>query len=537
MPSLVVAPQPIAAEEGARVLIRGGNAIDAAVTCALVQSVVDPQMCGIGGYGLLTLHLAGEAGPVGVDAPAVAGSRVTPDMWVDRVLGLNPDGWGYFLRDKVNDAGYTSVCAPGTVRLLAHMLDRWGTISWAEALTPAARIAEAGWAVHETLARQWRTPAAYAGACSQLEYIQRNAEARRIYLKPDGSPYLTGEVIRNPDYARTLRDLAEAGPQDFYTGALAARMSADLASNGAYVTAGDLADYALRDAPPVRGSYRGVEIATATAPHGGATLVAMLNILEGWDLAGFGHNSAEYVYRVSMAMKAAFADRNRWMADAAFSDVPMAWMTSKERAGEWRAHIDAGRTIEPTATPTGTPATTHVSVVDGRGNAVALTHSLGASSGVITPGLGFMYNNSMINFDPVPGGPNSIAPRKGRTTGMAPTILYRDGAPIAVLGAPGASRIITGVLQVILNLIDFGMPVGAAVAAPRFDCQINEIRCQRRIPSFVLEEVRARHPISHIPQSHGAMSLVHAISIDPRTGALDGAADTGGDGMAIEVKS
>lgn len=535
MPSLIVAPQPIAAEEGARVLLRGGNAIDAAVTCALVQTVVDPQMCGIAGYGLLTLHLAGAGDPVGVDAPAVAGSRVTPDMWADRVLGLNPDGWGYFLRDKVNDAGYTSICAPGTVRLLAHMLERWGTIAWPEALTPAARIAEAGWAVHEPLARQWRTPAAYAGACSQLEYIERNAEARRLYLKPGGAPYLTGEVIRNPDYARTLRDLAEAGPEDFYTGALAARMAADLDANGAFVTAADLAEYAMRAAPPVRGSYRGVDIATATAPHGGPTVVAILNILEGWDLGAMGHNSAEYVYRVSMAMKAAFADRNRWMADNAFTSVPLEWMTSKQRAAEWRAHIEAGQPIDPAAVPTGTPTTTHVSVVDGRGNAVALTHSLGASSGVITPGLGFMYNNSMINFDPLPGGANSIAPRKGRTTGMAPTILYRGGRPFAVLGAPGASRIITGVLQVILNLIDFGMPVDAAVAAPRFDCQINEIRCQRRIPSFVLDEVRKRHPISHIPQSHGGMALVHAITIDPATGALAGGADTGGDGMAITI--
>ena len=537
MKSIISAPQPIAVDEAVRVLQRGGNAIDAAVTCAFAQAVVDPQMCGIGGYALLTAQLAGQPEPIGFDAPALAGSKTSPEMWQNRVIGMNPDGWGYFLRDKVNDAGYTSICAPGTVTMLAHMLEKWGTISWAQAIEPAARLAEDGWQVHETLSRQWRTPAGYPEACSQLEYILRNAEARKIYLKPDGSAYLTGETICNPDYARTLRHLAKHGADDFYTGELAAKMSADLEASGAYVIASDFANYKLRPAPPTRGAYRGHEVASSTAPHGGATLIAILNILEHFEIGKLGHNSPEYILLVSQAMKAAFADRNRFMADAAFVDVPLGWMTSRERAAEWAEHIRAGKPITQSNTPTGTPHTTTISVVDGLGNCVALTHSLGSSSGVITPGLGFMYNNSMVNFDPLPGGANSIAPGKGRTTGMSPTIVYKNGKPVMVLSAPGASRIITGVLQVMLNVIDFGMPIAEAVLAPRFDCQIGEIRCQRRIPSFVLDEVRKRHPISHIPQSHGQMGLVHAITIDPHTGALAGGADSGGDGMAVLVES
>lgn len=538
----IVAPQPIAVEEGAKVLMAGGNAIDAAVTCAFVQAIVDPQMCGIGGYACLNLHLAspeggaGEASKVGLDAPALAGANVTPDMWVDKVIGPNPDGWGYFLQGKVNDAGYTSICTPGWVKAMATILERWGTLSWAQALEPAARIAEEGFIVGERMGIRWLMRAKYPEACELLDYIKLNSEASRIYLKADGTPYRVGERLRNPDYARTLRYLGERGPDDFYHGELAHTMSQDWAANGAYVTAGDLADYRLREDQLVTGSYRGHTVTSATAPHGGPTLIAILNILEGYDLAALGHNSPEYIYRVGMAMKAAFADRNRFMADPEFIDVPIDWMMSKARAAEWRDHIDAGKAIEEAAfSPTGTPDTTHVSVVDRHGNCVALTHSLGASSGVITPGLGFMYNNSMINFHPLPGHPNSIAPGKGRTTGMAPTIVYQGEKPLIVLGSPGATRIITSNVQVILNVLDFGMSVSDAVHAPRFDCQVNTIRCHARIPEYVCAEVRKRHPIERFPQSHGGFALVHAITIDPATGALAGAADTGADGMALVV--
>jgi gamma-glutamyltranspeptidase/glutathione hydrolase len=535
MRGAIVGPQPVAVEAGAKVLMAGGNAFDAAVTCAFVQGVVDPQMCGVGGYMLVTAHVAGSGQAMGFDAPAVAGSRVTPDMWVDKVIRLNPDGWGYFLRGKLNDVGYTSICTPGWVRGMAALLERYGTISWADAIAPAIEVAEQGHVVGETKANGWRRKAAYPEASSLLDYIQSNAEARRIYLKENGEPYDMGEVHRNPDFGKTLRRLAEAGPEDFYTGELAATMAADIEANGGFVTAEDLATYRLRENWLVRGTYRGHEIVSATAPHGGPTLIAILNILEGYDLAKLDHNSPEYIYLVAMAMKAAFADRNAYLADPDFVDVPVEWMISKERAAYWRERIDSGEPIDAAAVPTGTPTTTHVSVLDEAGNFVALTHSLGASSGVITPGLGFMYNNSMINFDPMPGNPNSIAPRKGRTTGMTPTVVYRDGKPVMVLGSPGATRIITSNLQVILNVLDFGMSLTDAVHAPRFDCQIGDIRCHARIPEYVCAEVRKRHPIVRIPRSHGGFALVQALSRDPDSGTVQGASDTGADGMALFV--
>jgi gamma-glutamyltranspeptidase/glutathione hydrolase len=516
--------------------MKGGNAVDAAVTCALVQAIVDPQMCGIGGYAVLNLHLAGQAGSIGLDAPALAGSRVTPDMWAARVIGPNPDGWGFFLEDKLNDVGYTAICTPGTVRMLAAMLERWGTFTWAQAAEPAVRVAEEGFLVLDRLAGRWKRPRTYPEASTLLDYILANTEASRIYLKADGSPYDIGMTLRNPDYARTLRHLAEHGPEDFYHGELADRMAQDLEAGGSFVTRQDLETYQLRESPPVVGTYRGYTISSAGPPHGGATLLAILNILEGYDLASLGHNSPEYIYLVSMAMKAAFADRNPVMADPAFEDVPVDWMISKQRALFWQEEIEAGREIKVSFAPGELPHTTHVSIVDGVGNCVSLTHSLGSSSGVITPGLGFMYNNSMINFHPYPGHPNSIAPRKGRTTGMAPTIVYGpDDNPLLVLGAPGATRIITSNLQVILNVLDFGMSISEAVHAPRFDCQLGAIRCQARIPEFVMAEVRKRHPIQHIPYSHGGLALVHAIYIDPATGMLAGAADTGADGMALVI--
>lgn len=540
MPSAIAAPQPEAVNAGADVLRAGGNAIDAAVTAAFVQAIVDPQMCGIGGYVCANLHIeaapetsTAARGAIGLDAPALAGAKVTPDMWESHLLRPNPDGWGYFLKDKVNDAGYTSICTPGWVKGMAAIVERYGTYSWQEVMQAAIRVAEEGYVLTYTAANRLKAVAKYPEASTLLSYIQGNAEASRIYLKADGSPYDTGEIVRNPDYGATLRRLGENGPEDFYTGELAAQMMADLDQNGAHVTADDLQSYTLRENMLVDGTFGDYRVTSAAAPHGGPTLIAILNILENFDLAAMGHNSPDYIYTVAMAMKAAFADRNPYMADPHFSDVPVEWMLSKARAAQWADRIVAGEEITVDFAAGETPNTTHVTVVDGQGNAVALTHSLGSSSGVITPGMGFMYNNSMINFHPISGHRNSIAPGKGRTTGMAPTLVYKGDRPVIVLGSPGATRIITSNVQVILNLLVFGMSATEAVHAARFDCQVNDIRCHPRIPRYICDEVAKRHPISRLPQSHGGFALVNAVTIDPETGAMQAAADTGTDGMGI----
>ena len=434
MPAMIVAPEAFAVDAGAKVLAEGGNAVDAAVTCAFTQGVVDPHDTSVGGYVLINLHRPGDAPGTStlMDAPATAGSRTSPDMWVNRYIGPNPDGWGFFLRGKVNELGYTSICTPGTVRGLSTILERWGTISLAEAVEPAARLAEAGFAVDNRVAAYWHAPAAYPEATSVLDFVKANAEASKIYLKPDGKPYYAGEIIRNPDYARTLRHIGRHGPDDFYTGELGRTIAADLAAGGAFVTAGDLASYTVRDVEPTTGTYRGYSIATSQSPHGGPTLVEILNILEGWDLRALGHNSPEYILRFALAMKAAFADRNPHLGDPDFVDVPLAWLTSKERAGWWRGQIDAGAEISVAYEPVGAPGTTHVSVVDRDGTCVALTHSLGGSSGVITRGLGFMYNNSMINFNPLPGHAEFHRTRQGPN--------HRDDADDRLPRRPAGAR-------------------------------------------------------------------------------------------------
>lgn len=538
--NIIVAPQPYAAEAGAHVLMRGGNAIDAAVTCALVQGVVDPHSCGIGGYALLTMHLADGNQSVAIDAPALAGEKVSETMWVDKYIGPNPDGWGYFMKDRVNTMGYTSVCTPGTVKMLATMLARWGTISLADAVAPAAAVAAEGFMVRERLANMWKRPRPYPESTTSVDLINYNDEIYKIYHKEDGSQYDYGSTLKNPGYANALLRLGRNGADDFYHGDFAQEMAADLSANGASVTLNDFKNYSLREDQEVISTYRDYTVVSSGPPHGGATLLAILNILEGYDLGAMEHNSPDYIYLVAMAMKAAFADRNPYMADPNFEDVPTDWMITKERAQHWRDVIDRGGEISVDFTATEAPSTTHVSVVDAAGNCVALTHSLGASSGVISPGMGFMYNNSMINFHPLPGHPNSIKPGKGRTTGMCPTIVYKGdpnagGKPVLVLGSPGATRIITSNLQVILNVLDFGMDITNAVHAARFDCQVNDIRCHMRIPEYVCAEVRKKHPIRRLPFSHGGFALVEAVHIDPVTGVRTGAADTGTDGMALVV--
>ena len=534
---MIAAPEVLPVEAGAEVLRNGGNAFDAAVTAAFAQGVVDPHDSSIGGYVLLTMHRPkdGPGTAEVIDAPVTAGSKATPDMWVDSYLGPNPDGWGFFVEGKVNEYGYRSICTPAAPRGYAEILARWGTISLEEAVEPAARIAERGFPVDNRVAAYWLTPAPRPQMTSLLDLVKANPEASKIYLKADGGPHMTGDLIRNPDYARTLRHLGRHGDDDFFTGELAARMARDFEQNGAFVTADDLAGYRIRDAHTTWGEYRGLKVATSPAPHGGPTLVELLQILEGWDLRAMGHNSAEYILHVALAMKAAFSDRHDYLGDPDHVDVPLTWMTSTSRAAEWRDRIDRGDHVEVRLDPVPSPATTHVSVVDDQGNVVAITHSLGGSSGVITPGMGFMHNNSMVNYHPLPAHPNSIAPGKARTTGQAPTILFRDGKPVLNIGAPGGVRIITAIAQVIVNIVDFGMTPQEAILAPRFHATPEVIYSQMRIPERVCEEVRRRHPMQRTALGHGGFAFVHAIGIDPETGALAGGADAGSAGMALAV--
>ena len=529
---LVVCPQPEAAESGVEILRAGGNAVDAAVACALAQTVVDPLMCGIAGFGTAAVYRpdAGVHEYVDFHAPAPLASR--PDMWEHLLEGETRDGFGFSIRGRLNDLGAQSIAVPGTLAGLQHMHERHGTLPWKEVLAPAIAWARDGYFVRPSMYAFW-IDQPMAGRASNLERLAYSAAGRALYCRPDGTPKTIGTPLRNPDYARTLEAIAQSGAQLFYRSDMARQMVTDLSAQGGLLTQDDLASYAPRLTTPLEGRYRDRRITTNQPPGGGAMLIEMLNILEQFDLPTLGHNTPEYIRTVCEAMKRATIDKDRFLADPAFVEVPLDQILSTAHAAEAAAGIRARNRLEVPRLNLGGVVprdTTHLSVVDHDGNCVSLTHSLGMPSGVITPGLGFMYNGCMGVFDPRPGRPGSIAPGKSRFTSSCPTIVFKNGQPEIVLGAPGGTQIAMGVLQVILNVADFGMDMLGAIAAPRFSSTSNAIDVSNRIPRAVQRELEtAGYDVVRNPFGY-TIAWVHGIRL--HDGELDGAADPGRDGVA-----
>jgi gamma-glutamyltranspeptidase/glutathione hydrolase len=532
---MVSAAQPEAAEAGAEILAAGGNVVDAAIGAALVQTAVDPQMCGIAGMGCLHAYLPGQGVHTTLDFHGRSPAAVRPDMWQDLIVREADDGWGFILKGRVNEIGYQSITTPRTLAAFDTALRRWGTRSLADLLAPAIAYAEDGFQVRPHVAEFWHRPPT-AGRPANIDIITKFPAARRIYTRPDGQPWAVGEVLRNPDLARTYRRIAAAGAADFYQGELARRIAADMAANGGLLTLADLAACAPEDNPPLWGTYRGHRIATNNPPGGGIMLIEMLNILEQFDLAALGHNSPEYIRVVCEAMKIATADKDARVGDPRFVDVPVAELTSKAYAARMAERIRAGaRAAVPRFNAGGAESrhTTQICVVDDAGNAVTMTHTLGQPSGVITEGLGFMYNGAMAVFDPRPGRAGSLAPGKARFSALSPTIVFRGEAPVLVLGAPGATYITMGNLQAMLNVIDFGMTAEQAVSAPRFAAVSETIELSNRIlRSAERELVRLGYPVQRHAQSY-TFAWVHAIRL--ADGRLDGGADPATGGSVVGV--
>jgi len=531
---MVVAPQPYAVEVGALVLRAGGNAFDAAIATAFAQMVVDPQMCGIGGFGCMTVYDARRDKSVVIDFNARAGRNATPDQWEDVIVDEIWTGYGWVLDDQSNDIGYGAIGTPGTVAGLAELHRGFASLAWADLLQPAIDLAKHGFLVSPELAQMFNSPDTgdLVGIRTRLFF---NEESRRLYLNDDGEPYGPGQLFRNPEYAATLERLAELGPQEFYSGEMARQIADDLARNGSTITLEDLQSYEPVTLEPVEGTYLGHDIRTNHAPGGGPSIVEMLNILEDDDLPAMGHNSEAYVYTVARAQIAAMIDRAECVGDPRFVDVPIDRLISKSHAADWRARLATGeKIVAPRYHPDG-KTTTHVSVIDKNRNSIALTHTLGSSSGVVTPGLGFMYNNAMNCFDPRPGRVNSIEPGKGRITGIAPTITFVNDAPAIILGAPGGTRIMTGIFHVLVNAIAFGMSAVEAVSAPRFDCQSDILDGEARIPSWVMQAAADRAGLKRWvnPAPWGNFAYVQAVLVDQENGRVTGGADPRGGGAAM----
>ena len=467
---MVVSAQHLAADVGADILRAGGNAVDAAVAMGYAEAVVNPCCGNIGGGGFMTIHLA-DGSDHFINFREMAPAAARADMYLDA------DGKP---RPGASLNGYLAAGVPGTVAGLDLALQRYGSLPRAQVMAPAIRLAGEGFVL-------------LRGDTDILQHgtakFRGQPNVARIFLHADGRPLQPGERLVQPELAATLAAIAKDGPVAFYQGHVAAAVASAAAANGGILTEADFAAYRATELDPVRCDYRGYHVISAPPPSsGGTTLCEILTILAPTDLRGLGFRSAASVQVLVEAMRHAFLDRNSYLGDPAFVTNPLDRLLSEDYAAQIRASIAperAGKSsdLHPGVVPHERTETTHYSVLDGAGNAVATTYTINGyfGAGVIAGDTGFFLNDEMDDFTLRPGTPNlfglvqgaanAIAPGKRPLSSMAPTIVTRAGKPVFVLGSPGGSRIITITLETLLNLIDYGMELQEAVDAPRLHHQ------------------------------------------------------------------
>lgn len=504
---MVVTSQRLASEAGAAMLRAGGNAVDAAVAAGYALAVVDPCCGNIGGGGFMTLRLA-DGRAVFLNFRETAPAAATADMFLDAqgnvVRGASLFGW-------------RAVGVPGTVRGLDTALQRYGTMTRAQVMAPAIRLARDGFVLG---------PADTVLFARFAPLLRRDPAAAAVFLRPDGTPLRPGDRLVQPWLADTLAAIAAAGAEAFYRGPIAAAVGAAAQAGGGILGEADLAAFSVTESAPLQCSYRGFVFLSAPPPSsGGVALCEMLNILAGYDLHALGYHSAAAVHVMAEAMRRAFRDRNEDLGDPAFVRNPLDRLLSRDYADALRAGIGQGATPShdlPSAPPPREHAeTTHFSVLDAAGNAVAVTYTLNGAfgAGVMAPGTGFLLNDEMDDFTTKPGTPNlfglvqgaanAIAPGKRPLSSMAPTVVLHDDHVALVLGSPGGPRIITTVLETAVNLIDYGLAPQAAVDAPRFHLQF--------LPDELFVEPRALSPDTE--------ALLRGMGYTLRTQAPWGAAE------------
>lgn len=532
---MVVSAHPKASEAGQLMLRRGGNAVDAAVATAFAISVVEPFAAGIGGGGFLLLHQAQTGEMKALDFRERAPLRATRDMYLDEQGSVRPNA-------SVN--GYLSVAVPGTVAGLYEVHHRYGKLSWQQVIKPAIQLASDGFVVSAASSR------------SRQQYERRLdailPEARQIFTR-SGALYAPGERLVQRDLARTLQTIA-IDPQSFYTGSIARALAADMIENGGLITLEDLKLYKPIWRTPICGSFRQARVCSMPPPSsGGVHLLQILNIIGDTDLKSMGWHHPNALHLIIEAMRIAYADRSIHLGDPNFVKVPVEQLTSRTYAAKRRQeiHMDKARPlteIKPVDKETlqrlkanESLDTSHLTVVDEQHNAVSLTFTINLSfgSGVVASGTGILLNNEMDDFAVAPRVPNAfglvgaeanaIAPRKTPLSSMTPTIVTENGRLRMATGAPGGSTIITTVLQIILNVLEYNMNAGAAVSAPRLHHQW--LPDQLRVEPFgldaaTLENLRRR---GHKIKERSPWGNANAIVVTP-DGKLEGAADPRGEG-------
>jgi gamma-glutamyltranspeptidase/glutathione hydrolase len=519
---MVVSASHIASEVGARVLANGGNAVDAAIATGFALAVTHPTAGNIGGGGFMVIRFPDGAATT-FDFREKAPLASFPEMFLDENGEYSSD---------IHHNSHRAVGVPGTVAGFALAHDRMGSQPWADLVRPAVDLARNGFEVS-------------AGLAQSLEWVLPRMSpypASVSAFSKEGTPYRAGEVLRQPDLASTLERVMNQGRDGFYMGETARLLAREMERGGGLITEEDLAVYQAVERDPVRGTFRGYDIISMPPPSsGGVALIEMLNILEGYNLASMGHNSPEAIHYLVEAMRRAYRDRAYYLGDPDFETVPVARLTSKDYASALRQSILPDQAsvsdVADVALPEESPETTHYSVVDENGLAVSVTYTLEAGYGskIVVPGAGFLLNNEMGDFNPREGlttergligtRANLVAPQKRMLSSMTPTIVARDGNLFAVVGSPGGRTIINTVLQVILNMTEFGLGPQAAVDAPRLHHQWlpDRVRVEADgIPASWAEQLEA---MGHTLDLGGSQGRAHIIMVDPLTGDRLGAPD------------
>jgi len=465
---MVATENKYATQAGLQVLKEGGNAVDAAVTIGFTLAVTYPRAGNLGGGGFMLIYLADSHQVLSIDYREKAPVDASRDMFLDEEGKADKEK----SRHSILSAG-----VPGTVAGLTLALEKYGTISLERALQPAINLAHRGFPVDLELSRS------LTQVKSRMESSQASMD---IFYKKGGETYSEGETLIQKDLAWSLKQIADNGPGSFYNGAIAKRIDSFMRQNGGLITSHDLKSYKAVTRKPVQGEYRGYKIYSMPPPSsGGIHVIQMLNILEQFPLSSFGHNTAKTIHILAEAMKYAFADRSKHLGDPDFSPIPVSELTSKKYAKFIKDKIDTKKITPSRDIYPGNlnlqegNNTTHFSVMDRYGNAVSNTYTLNFSYGskITVPGTGILLNNEMDDFSAKPGSPNAyglvggklnaIAPEKRMLSSMSPTIVMKDGRPFLITGSPGGGRIITTVLQIIINVIDFDMNISEATNAVR----------------------------------------------------------------------
>jgi len=518
---IVVADNSLASLAGMKILELGGNAVDAAVATAFALGVVSPASSGLGGGGFMVIYRSKERKAHALDFRERAPAAAKKNLYVKNGRALS----------KLSRNGALAVAVPGEVAGLVEVLKRFGKLPLETVISPAIRYAREGFPIQPKLLR---------AVNRHLPTIRNNPNFARIFLDADGTPYKEGETVRQPELGETLKAISREGPRVFYEGWIATAITGHLKKSGGILTLEDFKEYKPVWRGPILGNYRNRLVVTMPPPSsGGIALLQILNVLEGYRLNPFGHNSATYLHLLTEALKFAFADRARYLGDPDFVKIPTQRLLSKEYAGWIRSRISAVKTQPASFYGLASygpkdGGTTHFGVLDADGNAVSCSLTINTTFGskVMVRETGIILNNEMDDFSIKPGVPNtygligghanSVAPKKRPLSSMTPTIILEGERPVLIVGASGGPRIISATVQTILNALDFGMPIKEAVAAPRIHHQWkpNDLRVEEKIPQDTRASLKRR---GHRVKVSRSIGTVQGILV--RGGVISGQAD------------